>query len=294
MMIRIRRVRSLFLRITFFTFIIGLAIGFLPTRIIFGVFGYEDEQRLEEEEGGEQYYTLTVGGEEIEVGVLDVDERISSDTPLNIELIPDLPTGRIIAQIAGDRGRAWYHILVNENNAIPEHFEPVLVEVFPEMRVDERIASSVLEMFESASNQGLQPQLISAFRSYERQREIFNASMNNRLAEGFSPLDAFNETRSHVALPGHSEHQLGLALDIVSAHDHTLDETQGQTPEGIWLRENSWRYGFVIRYLPGKTHITGIIYEPWHFRYVGRDSARTMWEQGLVLEEYLVMNLMVD
>ena len=293
MMIRIRRVRSLFLRISFFTFLIGLAIGFLPTRIIFGVFLPEEEQVIEDV-NGEQGYTLTVAGEEIEVEILDVDERIGSETALNVELVPDLPSGRIFAQVIGERPHAWYHILVNENIALPEHFEPALVEVFPEVRVDERIADSVREMFESASNQGLQLHILSSYRSYERQREIFNGSMNDRIAEGFSPLDAFNETKTRVALPGHSEHQLGLALDIVSAHDHTLDERQGQTPEGIWLRDNSWRYGFVIRYLPGKTHITGIIYEPWHFRYVGRDSARTMWEQGLVLEEYIMMNLMVN
>ena len=292
-MIRIRRVRSLFLRIAFFTFMIGLAIGFLPTRIFLGVFLPEEEREIEDV-NEEQGYTLTVGGEEIEVEILDVDERIGSETALNVELIPDLPTGRIFAQVIGQRPHAWYHILVNENIAVPEHFEPVLVEVFPEMQVDERIADSVREMFESASSQGLQLQAISAFRSYERQREIFNASMFSRMEEGLSPLDAFNETRTRVALPGHSEHQLGLALDIVSAHNHALDESQGQTPEGIWLRQNSWRYGFVIRYLPGKTHITGIIYEPWHFRYVGRESARTMWEQGLVLEEYIMMNLMVN
>ena len=293
-MIRIRRVRSLFLRMAFFAFIIGLAIGFLPTRIIFGVFDLDAAHIEEQDVDGEPGYTLTLGGEEIEVDIVDVGERITSDAALNIELIPDLPTGRILANILGDRGRPWYHILVNEHNAIPEHFDPVLEEVFPDMFVDERIASSVLEMIESANNQGYQPIVVSAYRSYARQNELFNNGMSDLIANGYSPLGAFYETATRIALPGHSEHQLGLALDIVSVHYQGFTEEQGQTPEGIWLRQNSWRYGFVVRYLPGKTHITGIIYEPWHFRYVGRDSARTMWEQELVLEEYLMMNLVLD
>ena len=90
-----------------------------------------------------------------------------------------------------------------------------------------------------------------------------------------------------VALPGTSEHQTGLALDIVDAGYQELDEAQENTPVQQWLMRNSWRYGFILRYPTGKSNITGIIYEPWHYRYVGRDAARAIYESGLCLEEYL-------
>ena len=87
--------------------------------------------------------------------------------------------------------------------------------------------------------------------------------------------------------PGCSEHETGLALDIVSLDNQRLEEAQEETPENIWLRENCWKYGFILRYPRGKEDITGIDYEPWHFRYVGHAAAEEITRLGLTLEEYL-------
>ena len=90
-----------------------------------------------------------------------------------------------------------------------------------------------------------------------------------------------------MAVPGTSEHQTGLALDIVDTSYQILDEAQEDTDVQRWLAEHSWEYGFVLRYPLGKSEITGISYEPWHYRYVGRTAAREMTELGLRLEEYV-------
>ncbi len=84
-----------------------------------------------------------------------------------------------------------------------------------------------------------------------------------------------------------SEHTTGLALDILSENHETANDAYGETPEGRWLVENAHRYGFILRYPEGKEHITGVIYEPWHYRYVGVEAATEIWERGICLEEYL-------
>ena len=90
-----------------------------------------------------------------------------------------------------------------------------------------------------------------------------------------------------MARPDTSEHQLGLAADIVSAGNQILDESQEQTPEQQWLLSHCQEYGFILRYPSGKTELTGVSYEPWHYRYVGVEAAGEIMEQGLCLEEYL-------
>ena len=87
--------------------------------------------------------------------------------------------------------------------------------------------------------------------------------------------------------PGTSEHHLGLAVDIIDTNLWALDERQADMPAQQWLMEHSWQYGFILRYPPEKTAVTGVIYEPWHYRYVGADLAAELYESGLTLEEYL-------
>ena len=100
--------------------------------------------------------------------------------------------------------------------------------------------------------------------------------------------EAYEETTLNVALPGTSEHALGLALDLISNEYTELDERQEETPEAKWLAQNCHKYGFILRYPPEKTNITGIIYEPWHYRYVGEEHAAKIMEKGITLEEYLL------
>ena len=89
-----------------------------------------------------------------------------------------------------------------------------------------------------------------------------------------------------MAIPGTSEHQLGLAVDIVDLRYQVLDAGQEDTATQQWLMQNSWKYGFILRYPQDKSAITGIIYEPWHWRYLGPENARTVKESGLCLEEF--------
>jgi D-alanyl-D-alanine carboxypeptidase len=129
--------------------------------------------------------------------------------------------------------------------------------------------------------------LISTYRSLATQRSLFNNRVQRFVDEGMLPAEADAAARRVVAYPGTSEHNLGLGADIVCSTYHGLSAAQANTPVGRWLAANSYRYGFVLRYPDHKQHITHIIFEPWHFRYVGVDAAREMFERDLVLEEYV-------
>ena len=107
------------------------------------------------------------------------------------------------------------------------------------------------------------------------------------MARGYGEEKAREEAATSVAYPGTSEHNLGLAVDIVARDYQILDDKQADTAEARWLEENCWKYGFILRYPTDKTDITGIIFEPWHYRYVGEEAAREIMERGICLEEYL-------
>ena len=127
----------------------------------------------------------------------------------------------------------------------------------------------------------------SAYRSYDDQRTVFNATMHDWINQGYTPLNAYDETKKSVAVPGTSEHATGLCVDIIASYYQELDDAQGDTAEQQWLMEHCWEYGFILRYPEDKADITGIIYEPWHYRYVGAEAAKEIHEQDLTLEEYL-------
>ena len=182
----------------------------------------------------------------------------------------------------------WQLILVNHDHPLDASYTPEkLKEISPGYQVDERIFSDLKQMMEDGAAQGLSMYVTSAYRSYSQQTDTFNASMQNRLNKKMTPLQAYQETSTSVAVPGTSEHATGLAVDIISTAYDELDDRQGDTAEQKWLMEHCWEYGFILRYPPEKSDITGIIYEPWHYRYVGRDAAKEITEQGITLEEYL-------
>ena len=182
----------------------------------------------------------------------------------------------------------WNLTLVNRYNFLDISFEPELEPIGNGLYFDARAAESLFAMLESARKEGLRPIAVSAHRSIERQRTLFENQLRHRLTDGLSFDAAFDAARRVVAYPGTSEHNLGLAVDIVSSHHNTLNSAFGNTNEGIWLAQNSYKYGFILRYPYDKQHITNIIYEPWHFRYVGIEHATAMFERGLVLEEYVI------
>ena len=117
---------------------------------------------------------------------------------------------------------------------------------------------------------------------------LMDDKVNDLLAQGYTEADAKKESKNWVAVPGTSEHHLGLAVDINSDVDINDPNASDQTEILYqWLKENAHRYGFILRYPPGKEDITGVNYEPWHYRYVGVENAEKIYESGLTLEEYL-------
>ena len=181
----------------------------------------------------------------------------------------------------------WNMVLVNGEHPMEEGYVPELMELEEGLSVDARIIDATREMLADAKEAGLHIVICSAYRSVERQEKVFGDSMKERVKDGMSYWDAFNETSLNVAIPGTSEHALGLALDLISNQYTELDERQETTAEAKWLKENCHKYGFILRYPPEKTNITGIIYEPWHYRYVGVEDATKIMELGITLEEYL-------
>lgn len=182
---------------------------------------------------------------------------------------------------------SWKLTLVNRWNPLPESWHAYLLQLSNGLYVDERCYPDLQDMMDDCRAAGLSPKICSAYRTRETQERLYQNEVSAQMALGLSQERAREEAGKAVALPGTSEHQLGLALDIVDVNDQHLDRSQEDTPVQRWLMAHSWEYGFILRYSGGKSDITGIIYEPWHYRYVGKEAAREIYESGLCLEEYL-------
>lgn len=177
-------------------------------------------------------------------------------------------------------------ILVNPWNNVPENYTVPLGEVEGYL-VDRRAQRALSDMLDDCRAQGYLPIICSAFRTQEYQEMLYRNKILRLLDEGVSRQDAPEVAAQSVALPGTSEHQLGLAVDIISETYTNLDRFQERTEVQQWLMNNCWRYGFILRYPNGTSETTGIIYEPWHYRYVGYVTAKAVHDSGLVFEEYL-------
>ena len=201
----------------------------------------------------------------------------------------DLPAGRRAAAESGD---PTLLLLVNQWNELPEDYAPEL-ELVAELdgrryELDRRCSEALWDMLADCAAAGGHPYICSAYRSAADQQKLYQDKVRRLEKEGVSREEAPELAAESVALPGTSEHQLGLAVDIIDEEYPFLDEGQEETATQIWLMENSWRYGFILRYPNGTTEQTGIIYEPWHYRYVGREYAEEIHRMGLTLEEYLL------
>lgn len=184
----------------------------------------------------------------------------------------------------------WYLTLVNSAHPMQEGYVPKLTEITKGYSVDSRIAEPLKNMLSAAEQDGMHVIICSAYRSVDKQEQVFNTSVQERLDRGMNYWDAYSDTALSVAYPGTSEHGMGLALDLVSNQYSELDERQAETKEAKWLAQNCHKYGFILRYPPDKTVETGIIYEPWHYRYVGEEDAQKIMESGVTLETYLKEN----
>ena len=175
------------------------------------------------------------------------------------------------------------NILVNKTHDLPEDYEPCDliqpdVSTTKTLYVREVIHDDLIEMFNAAKEAGAELSISSGYRSYSYQKKLFN---------NYAARDGIEAASRYSARPGQSEHQTGLALDISSKSGVcTLSNCFKDTDEGKWLKENAWKYGFILRYPEGKEEITGYIFEPWHFRHVGKKEAQKIFESGLTVEEF--------
>lgn len=183
----------------------------------------------------------------------------------------------------------WNLILVNPWNKMPSGYADTisLTQLKNGQAVDSRCYPALQEMMDDCRAAGYDPVICSSFRSNDTQTYLYNRKVNQFKDKGYSDADAKVEAGKIVAVPGTSEHQLGLAVDIVDSGYQVLDEGQENRPTQKWLMQNSYKYGWILRYPNNKSSITGIIYEPWHYRYVGKEAAKEIYERGICLEEYL-------
>ncbi|MDD5952147.1 MAG: M15 family metallopeptidase [Oscillospiraceae bacterium] len=182
---------------------------------------------------------------------------------------------------------AWNLILVNGQHKLPDDFTVKTKTIPGGQSVDKRIYSAVIAMLEDCEKEGYHPGVSSAYRDVKWQTELFNLEVREHLEEGCTKAEAKALAKQEVAEPGTSEHHTGLALDMIADGNMALEESFAKTDVGKWLAKNAYKYGFILRYPKGKEHITGVVYEPWHFRYVGKKAAKEITEQGICLEEYL-------
>ena len=177
----------------------------------------------------------------------------------------------------------WQLTLVNSCYRIPDSYSPDLVYVCGSgERLDRKIASHYEEMYRAAAADGVTLTPCSGYRSYETQERNYNRKIEFFEGQGYSREEAKVKAATIIMPPGSSEHNLGYAMDIVCVEEWFED-----TAEFRWLQENAADYGFILRYPKDKQDITKVIYEPWHWRYVGVENAKAIKSSGLVLEEYL-------
>ena len=181
----------------------------------------------------------------------------------------------------------WMLRLVNPWNRMPDGYVPELTTLTNGLQVDSRCYPALQQMMDDCRAAGFSPIICSAYRPWETQIRLFNTNVERLKQQGMTQEQAETETAKAVAVPGTSEHQLGLALDIVDKSYQLLEEEQQNTPAQQWLMANCWKYGFILRFPKDKEAITGITYEPWHYRYVGEEAAKAITESGISLEEYL-------
>ena len=194
---------------------------------------------------------------------------------------------QLTAQAQKPAEEDWQLVLVNPWNKLPEDFRVELKKLSNGLRVDARIYDDLSVMLSDCRKAGLSPLVCSAYRSQETQTRLYRNKISRLRAAGYTAEKAVQEAGRWVAVPGTSEHQTGLAVDLVAASYQILDQKQEQTAEQKWLMEHCWEYGFILRYPTDKSEITGIGYEPWHYRYVGKTAAAAIHDSGLCLEEYL-------
>lgn len=181
-------------------------------------------------------------------------------------------------------GEHWELTLVNLQYRLPEDYKPTLQAAVEgsSVQLDARVAPFYAEMYAAAKADGCTLTPYSGYRTYARQQENFDRKVAYYVSQGLSEAEAIAKTQTRILPAGASEHNMGFAMDIVSASADFIS-----TKEFSWLSAHAHEYGFILRYPENKTDITGVMYEPWHWRFVGKEAAAEMQKSGQCLEEYL-------
>ncbi len=217
--------------------------------------------------------------------VVETEPEIEEDLP-----VPDPP----------EADNTWAVMLINRDNPLPQDYcDNVATEIVYESvrsySMDERVADYIKDMFDAAERDGIELVMVSGYRTVAYQEDNFNRSVQDRINSGMSEEEAVADATLEVAPPGASEHNSGLAADIMCDTMTNMDDDSFKDTEAYdWLRKHCADYGFIIRYPQGKEHITGYKFEPWHYRFVGVYYAKQIMEQGITLEELFKENNWVD
>lgn len=224
-------------------------------------------------------------------------ETTAADTSQTVEVTEEVTTEEITtAEITTEpetepepevTETPWNLVLINPWYPLPEDHVFDLTTVTGKYQVDSRCADALKAMLADCKAAGFTPYICSAYRTWEDQVYLFDKKVKSFTDKGYSEEEAKILAAKETAVPGTSEHQLGLAVDILCTSRPWLDDGQANTATQQWLMANCHKYGFILRYPKGTTSITGIIYEPWHYRYVGIDIATEIMTRGITLEEYL-------
>lgn len=191
-----------------------------------------------------------------------------------------------------------YLTLVNKDNPCGTDYTPDSLSAIPaeltlygkEVQMESTAALAAEALVRELRERGYADIAVtSGYRSYEYQQILFNTYLGNEMSKhpDWSVAQCEAEVLTYSARPGESEHQTGLCMDLISTQNPVLDETFADNPAYGWLTENAHNFGFILRYPKGKESTTGYTYEPWHYRFVGVETATKIYEKGLTLEEYL-------
>jgi D-alanyl-D-alanine carboxypeptidase len=228
------------------------------------------------------------------------DVTTGSETSLTTISGDDSTVSQTTAAAPQNIDNEWAMYLVNEHNPLPADYDERIdtTLVYSDYRdyfFDNRAASYLLEMIDDAAADGIDLLIVSTYRSQEYQKENFERSVADRMASGMDYDSAYADTLREVTLPGYSEHNAGLAADIMSPDYTSMDDDGFKNTEAYaWLIEHAADYGFILRYPEGKEDITNIIFEPWHYRFVGVYYAKEITAEGVTLEEYFAENGWLD
>lgn len=215
------------------------------------------------------------------------DTNTEPDTTTEPEIITEPDTETEPLPQLPDYNSIWSLILVNQSHLLPDNFSIETEKVQGKYEMDERAAEFAKQMIAAAKTDGVDLLLCSAYRSLEKQQQLYNDQIQKQKDTGLDEQEAIAVAGTIVAKPGTSEHHTGLALDIVTPEYQNLNSGYAKTDASKWLVAHAHEYGFILHFPEDKQDITKIIYEPWHYRYVGTEYSYEIKEKGLCFEEFL-------